>query len=162
MQDSFISTSIAPELIDWSNEESWVFHCVKSAQIRSYLWSVFSYIWAVSSPNTEKYGPEITPYLDTFHAVFLYWKLQETFNLYCVFKIQFRLKGYLSLFQKARCCVTFCLETRIINRASSRRSLMWKRDRVDPKVEPRGARSEDEFLFKWIRSLLPLRNYKIW
>ena len=21
------------------------------------------------SPNTEKYGPEITPYLDTFHAV---------------------------------------------------------------------------------------------
>ena len=22
------------------------------------------------SPNTGKYGPEITPYLDTFHAVF--------------------------------------------------------------------------------------------
>ena len=35
---------------------------VKSVQIRSYFWSVFS-------PNTGKYGPEITPYLDTFHAV---------------------------------------------------------------------------------------------
>ena len=29
-------------------------HCVKSVQIQSYCWSVFS-------PNTEKYGPEITP-----------------------------------------------------------------------------------------------------
>ena len=28
----------------------------------------------VLSPNTGKYGPEITPYLDTFHAV--YWKLK--------------------------------------------------------------------------------------
>ena len=24
---------------------------------------------SVFSPNTGKYGPEITPYLDTFHAV---------------------------------------------------------------------------------------------
>ena len=24
----------------------------------------------VFNPNTGKYGPEITPYLDTFHAVF--------------------------------------------------------------------------------------------
>ena len=24
----------------------------------------------VFSPNTGKYGPEITPYLDTFHAVY--------------------------------------------------------------------------------------------
>ena len=23
----------------------------------------------ISGPNREKYGPEITPYLDTFHAV---------------------------------------------------------------------------------------------
>ena len=37
-------------------------HCVKSVQIRSYFWSVFSRI------RTE-YGPEITPYLDTFHEV---------------------------------------------------------------------------------------------
>ena len=26
--------------------------------------------FSVFSPNTGKYGPEITPYLDTFHAVF--------------------------------------------------------------------------------------------
>ena len=37
-------------------------HCVKSVQIRSNLRSLFSLI------RTE-YGPEITPYLDTFHAV---------------------------------------------------------------------------------------------
>ena len=37
-------------------------HCVKSVQIRSYFWSVLS-------PNTGKYGPEKTLYLDTFHAV---------------------------------------------------------------------------------------------
>ena len=37
-------------------------HCVKSVQIRSYFWSVFNL-------NTGKSGPEITPYLDTFHAV---------------------------------------------------------------------------------------------
>ena len=37
-------------------------HCVKNVQIRSYFWSVFS-------PNAGKYGPEITPYLDTFRAV---------------------------------------------------------------------------------------------
>ena len=36
-------------------------HCVKSVQIWSYFWSVFS-------PNTGKYGPEITPYLDTSQA----------------------------------------------------------------------------------------------
>ena len=48
-------------------------HCVKSVQIRSYFWSVFSDIWteylSVFSPNAEKYGPEITPYLGTFRAV---------------------------------------------------------------------------------------------
>ena len=49
-------------------------HCVKSVQMRGYLWSVFSRIWTeyantVFSPNAGKYGPEITPYLDTFRAV---------------------------------------------------------------------------------------------
>ena len=39
-------------------------YCVKSVQIRSFFWSIFSYI------RTE-YGPEKTMYLDTFHAVFL-------------------------------------------------------------------------------------------
>ena len=35
-----------------------------SVQIRSHFWSIFS-------PNTGKYGPKITPHLDTFHAVFI-------------------------------------------------------------------------------------------
>ena len=35
---------------------------VKSVQIRSFFWSVFS-------PNTGKYGAQKTPYLDNFHAV---------------------------------------------------------------------------------------------
>ena len=35
--------------------------CVKSLQIRSFFWYVFS-------PNTGKYGPEKILYLDTFHA----------------------------------------------------------------------------------------------
>ena len=35
-------------------------HCVKSVQIRSI---------PVFSPNAGKYGPEKTPYLDTFQAV---------------------------------------------------------------------------------------------
>ena len=58
-------------------------HCVKSVQIRSFFWSVFSRIWtecgeirsispqylSVFSPNEGKYGTEKTPYLDTFHTV---------------------------------------------------------------------------------------------
>ena len=35
-----------------------------SVQIRSHFWSIFS-------PNTGKYGPKITPHLDTFYAVFI-------------------------------------------------------------------------------------------
>ena len=46
-------------------------HCVKSVQIQSFCWSVFSrskeYL-SVFSPNAGKYGPEKTPYLDTLHA----------------------------------------------------------------------------------------------
>ena len=41
-------------------------HCVKSGQIRSVFWSVFSL-------NAGKCGPEITPYLDTFHAVVVFF-----------------------------------------------------------------------------------------
>ena len=67
-------------------------HCVKSVQIRSYFWSVFSCIRTEYgdlqfSPNTGKYGPEITPYLDTFHAVLLwnepwenFWKKMKYFS----------------------------------------------------------------------------------
>ena len=34
---------------------------MKSVKIRSFFWFVFS-------PNARKYGPEKTPYLDTFNA----------------------------------------------------------------------------------------------
>ena len=53
-------------------------YCLKSVQIRSFLWSVFSLIrteyeeilyLSVFSPNEEKYRPEKTPYWDTFQAV---------------------------------------------------------------------------------------------
>ena len=39
------------------------YHCVKSVQIRSFSGPYFP----VFSSNTEKYGPEKTSYLDTFH-----------------------------------------------------------------------------------------------
>ena len=64
------------------------YHCVKSVQIRSYFWSVFSWMrreygdisyLSVFTPNTEKYGPEITPYLDTFHPVHIF-KIAFTSN----------------------------------------------------------------------------------
>ena len=46
-------------------------HCVKSVEKRSFFWSVFSCIRTEYGdlPNSGKYGPEITPYLDTVHAV---------------------------------------------------------------------------------------------
>ena len=50
-------------------------HCMKSVQIRSFFWSVLSIfglnmeIYSAFSPNTGKYGPEKTPYLDLFHVV---------------------------------------------------------------------------------------------
>ena len=55
---------------------------VKSVQIWNLLWSVFSCIrskcgdFSVFSPNTGKYGPEKTPYLDTFHAVLFFILLE--------------------------------------------------------------------------------------
>ena len=50
-------------------------HCLKSVQIRSFFWSVFSRIrrdteyLSAFSLNMEKYGPEVTLYLDNFHTV---------------------------------------------------------------------------------------------
>ena len=49
-------------LYSYTNHFRFITHCVKSPQIRIFFWSV-------SSPNAGKYGPENTPYLDTFHAV---------------------------------------------------------------------------------------------
>ena len=46
-------------------------HYVKSVQIRSFFWFVFSRI------RTE-YGPEKTPYLDIFHTVWTYIKEEYT------------------------------------------------------------------------------------
>ena len=47
-------------------------HYMKSVQIRSFFWSVFSGIrteYGVFSPNAGKYGSEKTPYLDSFDTV---------------------------------------------------------------------------------------------
>ena len=41
-------------------------HCEKSVQIRSFFCPHFPV--CIFSPNTGKYGPEKTPYLNTFHA----------------------------------------------------------------------------------------------
>ena len=49
---------------DLNNLKRHNMHGVKSVQIRSFFWSVFS------RTRTE-YGPEKTPYLDTFHAVMI-------------------------------------------------------------------------------------------
>ena len=50
------------------------FLCVKSAQIWSFLWSVFSRFRIeygdLRSPKRGTYGPEKIPYLDMFRAVF--------------------------------------------------------------------------------------------
>ena len=48
--------------ITWSGCKS---HYLKSVQIRSFFWSVFS-------PNAGKDGPEKTPYLDIFHGMRTY------------------------------------------------------------------------------------------
>ena len=53
------------------------YHCVKSVQIRSFFWSVFS-------PNAGKYGPEKTPYLDTFHAVNVSFTSAKSYYLACL------------------------------------------------------------------------------
>ena len=57
-----------------------LFHCVKSFQIRSFF--LIRILSAVFSPNTGKYGPEITPYLDIFRAVFRTWDCLMLDRLY--------------------------------------------------------------------------------
>ena len=57
---------------------SFLIHCLKSVQIRSFFWSVLSriqieYVYlSVFSLNAGKNGPEKTAYLDTFHVVIVY------------------------------------------------------------------------------------------
>ena len=43
-------------------------------------WKVFKY-GVISGPNTGKYGPEITPYLDTFHALRLFRRQRKVVHL---------------------------------------------------------------------------------
>ena len=64
-------------LLDTSLNKNQRLHCVKSVQIWSYFWSVFSCIrteyrvqyHSVFSPNTGKYGPEITPFWTLFMKI---------------------------------------------------------------------------------------------
>ena len=48
--------------------------------VKSIAWKVSKYgvvsgpYFPVFSPNIGNYGPEITPYFDTFHAVKQWWK----------------------------------------------------------------------------------------
>ena len=48
-----------------------LYHSVKSFQIRIYFWSVFSYI-RIEYPNTGKYGPKITRIWTLFTQCILY------------------------------------------------------------------------------------------
>ena len=91
-------------------------HCVKSVRLRRFSWSVFSRI------RTE-YGPEKTPYLDTFHAVqdLLYTKKFErkkwiflTFLIHLTINSQLYLGQLLQglIFRNAilvAFCVSICL-----------------------------------------------------
>ena len=58
------------------------YHCVKSVQIRRFSGPYFP----VFSLNTRKYGPEKTPYLATFHAVYVLWKFECNcmHGLFCI------------------------------------------------------------------------------
>ena len=47
----------------------WRYHCVKSVQIRSFFWSVFSNIRTEYGEKLPQKKPEKTPYFDNFHAV---------------------------------------------------------------------------------------------
>ena len=55
------------------------YHCMRSIQIRSFFFSIFSRIrtsyLSVFSPNAGKYGPEKTPDLGTSHAVYVFYFL---------------------------------------------------------------------------------------
>ena len=84
-------------IITYKTEKTSKTHCVKSVQIRSYFWSVFSCIrteygeilyLSVFSPNAGKYRPEMTPYLDTFRAVTLTQYIPVSFiHLFPIYKI---------------------------------------------------------------------------
>ena len=71
------------------NKSTWITLCENCPNTELFLVRIFLYSdWirrdtpylSVFTPNTEKYGPEITPYLDTFHVVHsLYLNIFVTF-----------------------------------------------------------------------------------
>ena len=81
----------------YPNVKVYASYSVKSVQIWSFFWSVFSlhtpYL-SVCSLNAGKYGPEKTPYFDTFHTVtgilncnYLLWTfISNTLKVLKVFK----------------------------------------------------------------------------
>ena len=87
-------------------------HCVKSVQIRSFFWSLFSCIltkygeiWSITPysvqmrQNTDQ---KKTPYLDTFHAVIIMSKKRFTGGLtkkFSCVRVIFR-SGHLEVFYK--------------------------------------------------------------
>ena len=75
-------------------------HCVKVSK-----YGVISGLYFhVVSPNTGKYGPEINPYLDTFHAVNT-MKIVRT-----IFRSLFEDSTISTKFLKSHICNTFCIE----------------------------------------------------
>ena len=70
---SFLHVILWCKIISWFwNQKLWFqvhviasIHCVKVSKYGVISGPYFP----VFSPNTEKYGPEITPYMDTFHVV---------------------------------------------------------------------------------------------
>ena len=61
-------SSVGKGLFMIQNEDITVLYFVQALSFNDYRDT--SYL-SVFSPNAEKYGPENTPYLDTFHAVML-------------------------------------------------------------------------------------------
>ena len=59
-------------------------HCMKSIQIQSFFWSLFS-------ANAGKLGPEKTPYFDTFHAVIIIYFIRVMIIKITIFKFFFLL-----------------------------------------------------------------------
>ena len=74
---SFRSFSVfADELIQWTVCVSLREKCPNTEFFLVHIFSHTKYL-SVFSPNAGKYGPEKTPYLDTFHAVYV-WNKKRT------------------------------------------------------------------------------------
>ena len=61
-----LSIFVKQSIIDFCESPGYAFK-----SLNSYTSSKVSKYGVFSGPNTKKYGPEKTPYLDTFHAVLL-------------------------------------------------------------------------------------------